>query len=166
MALRNLLATPKKTIFSLLIYLTITVFIVSIYEVMGFNTNSYNHSYIYRFNSEKRIIANKNDNTPFTKSELENIKKMSNVGIVYENDYFLDAESSAYFVYDKSDYWMQAIYQNSKLLSSDDLVVGALPDNENEIVICLPTYIDIEAANLIDIEVNYFENTYIIKGVT
>lgn len=166
MALRNLLATPKKTIFSLLIYLTITVFIVSIYEVMGFNTNSYNHSYIYRFNSEKRIIANKNDNTPFTKSELENIKKMSNVGIVYENDYFLDAESSAYFVYDKSDYWMQAIYQNSELLSSDDLVVGALPDNENEIVICLPTYIDIEAANLIDIEVNYFENTYIIKGVT
>ena len=57
---------------------------------------------------------------------------MSNVGIVYENDYFLDAESSAYFVYNKSDYWMQAIYQNTELLSSDDLVVGALPDNEKK----------------------------------
>ncbi|MFP4478502.1 MAG: ATP-binding cassette domain-containing protein [Candidatus Izemoplasmatales bacterium] len=91
MVLRNLLATPKKSILLFVIFIFITFFFAFIYG--GFlyaqtEQSSYNNN--FDFAPESRIVVNKRDGSTFTEAELNEIQSNSKVRTIVKNDFMLD----------------------------------------------------------------------------
>jgi ABC-type lipoprotein export system ATPase subunit len=138
LAFKNILSTPKRSIFSLLVYIAITALIVGLYNSVFLTSNiQYNDNFgsgAYRFASANRIVVNKKDYSVFTPQEINKLKDISGVEHVYTNDYFLDLAISGYFDYDKDIYYYNAFYQSIDVLSSSDIIYGRMPENDNEVV--------------------------------
>lgn len=132
--LRNLVMTPKRTIFSLLVYIAITFTIVGIYDstFLAQPTN-YRYSYTYTFTDNRRLILNKPDYSPFSEQEIEDISKISGVNYVHKNDFYLD--SAIYFYDDDNWEFYTLILQSINQLKEADIIQGRMPENDLEVVV-------------------------------
>jgi ABC-type lipoprotein export system ATPase subunit len=163
LAIKNLFSTPHKSIFSYLIYLAVILFVVLIYQNLRLDAYSNTQpTYIYDFRTDRRIVINKKDGSLITESDLNKIKSLGNIEALYTNDFYLDSplnfEINSRFTY--------GFYQSSDLLSSNDLIIGRLPENANEIVLGFTNPIDEDKANeYLNIEVNISYNNMKVKIV-
>ncbi|QWB99830.1 ABC transporter ATP-binding protein/permease [Mycoplasmatota bacterium] len=139
MVLRNLLATPKKSILLFVIFIFVTFFFAFIYG--GFlyaqtEQSGYNPS--FDFAPETRIVVNKKDGSPFTEAELSEIKSDSKVRTIIENDYALDYEysSSGRWFMEKDDVYFYGQFVLPVSYLGNDY--KDMP--EDEVVISFPEY--------------------------
>ncbi len=88
------------------------------------------YSMAFRDLSENRILINKKNRTPFNTEDYDNIKKLSNIDYVVEDDIFLDGGISL-SKDDMSFYGYMLDIKNFK----NELTYGRMPENENEIIL-------------------------------
>jgi ABC-type lipoprotein export system ATPase subunit/ABC-type antimicrobial peptide transport system permease subunit len=138
MVLRNLLATPKKTIllfviFAFAIFFFAFVFAtsISLRNDLQFNNSSFD------FAPSQRIVLKKDNGDPFTQSELDDLKSMSRVNSLVPYDFMMDnsryVEQDWYFDI-ASPRFISPIMLPQSLLGNDyDLA-------DDEIVVSLPEW--------------------------
>lgn len=144
MVLRNLRATPKKTILLFVIFTFVTFFFAFIYANFLFiQSNDFDFSYDnnFAFKPEERIIINKKDGTAFTSLELDGFKNNSKVSHVLVNDFVMDNGRYSYaWTTDFSD-----PQQNNYLGNLIILPVEFLPSEyhdlaDDEVIVSFPKY--------------------------
>jgi len=141
MVVRNLLATPKKSILLFVIFIFVTFFFAFIYggflyaqtEQSGYNPN-------FDFAPETRIVVNKKDGTFFTESELNEIQSDSKVRTIVTNDFMLEYYRSLYLEWEVDNnegdvYLSRPLILPISFLGSD---YETMP--EDEVVVSLPEY--------------------------
>ena len=90
---RNVFNIKIKFFLLVLVYFILTVSVFSNYTSLNMNTynnNMFKTSYIFSDYSEKRIIINKKDKSPFTEEEINKIKSIKNVKEVVKDDILID----------------------------------------------------------------------------
>lgn len=88
------------------------------------------YSIVFSDLSENRVLINKKDRKPFTNEEYAQIKQLSNVDYLVEDDVFIDAMSTISRD-DMSIYGTMLDIENFR----GNVDFGRMPENENEIVV-------------------------------
>lgn len=147
---RNLIRTPRRSIFTLIVGMFIaTIFVFSYGNYKSGDDNSY-----YGFNTifknvlDSRIIVNNFDGSELTDNDLKELADIRNVNNVFEHDVVLD---STMYLYTKESYWgyedeseEENYYESSYLvtpvsaISKFDINDGRLPETATEIVVEQP----------------------------
>lgn len=135
LGIRNTFNVVPKFLLLFLVFAFITGAIMSEYamfkkEEYYQKTNGFN--YVFTDSRSDRIVVNKKDKTPFSKEEIDKIKKISSVNYIIENDLLLDSEKTIASV-DRN------VWLNSKIYPIESfegkLDYGKMPENDNEIVV-------------------------------
>lgn len=95
-------------------------------------------SWVLQDTSKERILVRKQDKTAFVDSDLENIKALSNINTVVENDMFIDSYIS--LQKQENDSMVYYSYSGScKDISnfSGNLEYGRMPENDSEVIISM-----------------------------
>lgn len=95
-------------------------------------------SWVLRDTAKERILVRKQDKTAFIDSDLENIKALSNIGTVVENDMFIDSYIS--LQKQENDSMVYYSYSGScKDISNFNgkLEYGRMPENDSEVIISM-----------------------------
>lgn len=132
LAFRNTFNILPKFLLLLLVYLFVTVAIMS--EYSSFKEQEYLESkegsnYVFDDKSDKRIIIKKNDKTAFTSSEYDQISKLNNVDYIVKDDILLDYDVEL----TNNDYWFQGKLRDINRFDRN-LDVGRMPAAADEIV--------------------------------
>ena len=90
------------------------------------------YSIVFSDLSENRVLINKKDRTPFTSEEYAQIKQLSNVDYLVEDDVFIDGMSTISRD-DMSIYGTMLDIENFR----GNVDFGRMPENENEIVVAM-----------------------------
>lgn len=134
LGLRNTFNIIPKFVLLFAVYLFVTVALLS--EYASFKREEYEasidgYNYVFNNTSEKRIVINKKDKTPFNDDDYDKIKKMDTVERVEKVDFLLDS-----YVTLTND---ENFYISGTGASLDSLnekpSVGRMPENENEVVL-------------------------------
>ncbi len=137
-ALRNLLRTPRRTIFTLVVAMFIAIiFTFSYGSFMQTSNNALNFGGFGYFtnNNERRIIVTKFDRTAFSETELETIGDISRVNHVLDHDVILDSYIFSYIEDRDYIYTDGNLINPADMLSNSDLKSGRLPESEFEVVV-------------------------------
>ncbi len=132
LGIRNAFNIIPKFVLIMLVYLFITVSIIS--EYATFKEQEYiesksGNNYVFNNNSDKRIII-KNNNTPFNEKDYENITSLDNVDYIIKNDLLLDTKIN---ITDNENYWINGSVNNIENFK-DKVDIGRLPKSSNEII--------------------------------
>ena len=151
-ASRNIISTPKKTLFQLaLSIITISAFLYLYSSIVVNNLSS-------MFNDKDQlqtVSVYKRDDSDITSSEITSLKN-KNINISYDHSYYFDASFSSM---DKFN--IEANYYN--VLNKNDLIKGRLPEKIREVVLFRSYYEDLyEIGSIITIENEDFE----VVGIT
>ncbi len=95
-------------------------------------------SWVLQDTSKERILVRKQDKTAFIDSDLDNIKTLSNINTVVENDMFIDSYIS--LQKQENDSMVYYSYSGScKDISnfSGNLEYGRMPENDSEVIISM-----------------------------
>ncbi|MBR2603728.1 MAG: ABC transporter ATP-binding protein [Bacilli bacterium] len=95
-AFRNVFNIKIKFFLLILVYFILTISVFSNYTSLNmatYNNQMFKTSYVFNDSSEKRIIINKKDKSPFSEEEIEEMKKISNVKEVVKDDILIDSIS-------------------------------------------------------------------------
>ncbi len=136
---RNLLRTPRRSIFTTIVAIfTVIVFVISYGNYVGqtASTGNYFGGGYFRNVTESRIIVTKYDNIPFTQDELDELEDIRLVKTLMEHDVVLDLTIFSY--YDTGYDWIssQEHYINpAEMLKSNQLKNGSFPTSKYEVVI-------------------------------
>jgi len=140
---RNLLRTPRRTIFTTIVTMfTVMIFVFSYGNYIGQTSsagNFFGGGYFANV-TESRIIVTKFDNTPFTPEELIEINDIRLVRAVLEHDIVLDSMIFSYneVTYNSGDKWIETRehYLNpAEMLKASQFKSGGMPESEFEVVI-------------------------------
>ena len=134
LALRNTFNIIPKFILIFLIYLFMTVSVISEYaeeEKKTYEASTQGNNYIFNNNSDKRIVIKKNDKSEFTSDDYDKISKLSNVDYIVKNDVLLDYNAS--FTDNKNYYISPTINELKNFRGKVDL--GKMPENDNEVIL-------------------------------
>ena len=88
-------------------------------------------NYFFKDRSENRIVVKKKDKTNFTKEEYEELKQMSNIKEVVENDLLLDGVIS---LTNEHNLYIYGTVKKTNQFQGE-LDIGRLPENEEEIIV-------------------------------
>ena len=127
LALRNTFNIIPKFILIFLIYLFMTVSVISEYaeeEKKTYEASTQGNNYIFNNTSDKRIVIKKNDKSEFTSDDYDKISKFS-------NDVLLDYNAS--FTDNKNYYISPTINELKNFRGKVDL--GKMPENDNEVIL-------------------------------
>ncbi len=137
-AIRNLIRTPRRTIFTTVVF----TFIVAVFTlVYGFfvnvtnSTDASGYNFVFNNVTDNRVIVTKYDQTPFTPEELATINDLNRV--IYVNNHDVMNDTTVYF-YQKDEYYIdvQPAYINPAIvLSKIDLSDGEPPSSKYDIVV-------------------------------
>ncbi|MEC9485546.1 MAG: ABC transporter ATP-binding protein/permease [Candidatus Izemoplasma sp.] len=162
-ATKNLLRTPKRTTFTLVVGLFIALIFMfsfgSFVQNTTQTTNYYGGGYFNNI-SENRIIVTKFDASMFSANEINEIHALKRVRDVVNHDVLLDMQVFSFNQHANQD-WVETreFYVNpATALSISDLADGRLPNNYNEIVISEST--EYMVGDTIDIAYRYMYETY------
>ena len=162
-ATKNLLRTPKRTTFTLIVGLFIAlIFMFSFGAFVQGTTqgsNYYGGGYFNNIN-ENRIIVTKFDATAFTQEELDDINDFNRVQTVINHDVILDMELFTFMEREREE-WIDSsnFYVNPiEILSQSNLSQGRLPNTANEIVISENEQFTV--GDVIDISYTYYYETF------
>ncbi len=130
LGIRNAFNIPVKFILMFIIFMLITITLISNYG--GFKISEYeelsNFNNFFEDSSDKRIVLNKKDKTPFTEEDYQKLNNLNNIDYITKNDLIND----------------QILYINNENLYIDGRIykenitkvdVGRMPNKDNEIVI-------------------------------
>ena len=134
LALRNTFNIIPKFILIFLIYLFMTVSVISEYaeeEKKTYEASTQGSNYIFNNTSDKRIVIKKNDKSEFTSDDYDKISKLSNVDYIVKNDVLLDYNAS--FTDNKNYYISPTINELKNFRGKVDL--GKMPENDNEVIL-------------------------------
>ena len=134
LALRNTFNIIPKFILIFLIYLFMTVSVISEYaeeEKKTYEASTQGNNYIFNNTSDKRIVIKKNDKSEFTSDDYDKISKLSNVDYIVKNDVLLDYNTS--FTDNKNYYISPTINELKNFRGKVDL--GKMPENDNEVIL-------------------------------
>lgn len=134
LALRNTFNIIPKFILIFLIYLFMTVSVISEYaeeEKKTYEASTQGSNYIFNNTSDKRIVIKKNDKSEFTSDDYDKISKLSNVDYIVKNDVLLDYNVS--FTDNKNYYISPTINELKNFRGKVDL--GKMPENDNEVIL-------------------------------
>ena len=134
LALRNTFNIIPKFILIFLIYLFMTVSVISEYaeeEKKTYEASTQGSNYIFNNTSDKRIVIKKNDKSEFTSDDYDKISKLSNVDYIVKNDVLLDYNTS--FTDNKNYYISPTINELKNFRGKVDL--GKMPENDNEVIL-------------------------------
>ncbi len=145
-ALRNIVAMPKKSLFVLFASLFIVFVFAMTYGsyVRQIHAGGMQYHPHFRNMSESRIIVARRDGEPFTDDELESFRNRALVRAVAPYDAFFDEEPrivrSDGVNPPEIDEWQMDVarIQHASALSPRDLAQGRLPENAHEIVATEP----------------------------
>lgn len=142
-AIRNLLATPKKLIFMLLMQIIVVSVFTLVYtnQISSIRETGLNPEYtdVYPSVPETRVLIEKRDGSTFTTDEVEMFEKNSYVNDVYEYGLNFFNSRGVYYKEDPNYEYYTSFGDTdtaSSLIASD--VEGDIPTALNEIV--LPQY--------------------------
>ena len=134
LSFRNTFNILPKFILIFLVYLFITIAVISEYsfrlksnylsEIDGYNM-------IFNNISDKRIVIKKNDLTEFTEDDFNSIKTLDNVDYIVKNDLLLDSSIS---LTDNDSFWIYSTVNEIKNFKGK-VDLGRMPENDNEIII-------------------------------
>ena len=130
LALRNTFNIIPKFILIFLIYLFMTVSVISEYaeeEKKTYEASTQGSNYIFNNTSDKRIVIKKNDKSEFTSDDYDKISKLSNV------DYIVLLDYNASFTDNKNYYISPTINELKNFRGKVDL--GKMPENDNEVIL-------------------------------
>lgn len=131
LGMRNAFNIPIKFVLMFIIFLLITVTLLTNYasfkiaetEELGYSYNNFFYN-----DANERIIITKKDKTIFTKEDYDKIKELDNIDYIMEYDLLtdseIDLEGSDLYLYGKL---------NPHVVSKVD--IGRLPENINELVL-------------------------------
>ncbi len=128
-ALNNLISTPKKTIFTFLVFIVIAFFSLNIFQVV-INNSTTNNSYpLFSYaNPNKYLVYDANHN------KLD-INELNKVGSVVTNAFY---EQTIISLTNKDDNYSN-LYFTYETNVEGELKYGNMPQNDNEFVVFLPT---------------------------
>ena len=135
LGIRNTFNIATKFLLLFVVFLFISTAILA--EYAGFQMSEEEqtdsgYSFAFRDLSEKRILITKQDRTNFTEEDYEQIKQIPNVDYIVEDDILLDSEMSIS---------RDTITLYGKMLDIDtyreDLTVGKMPENDDEIIVVI-----------------------------
>ena len=130
--LRNTFNIKVKFALLLFVYFFLTLIVFSEYSSLrkiNYDQNDNGYNYYFTNTSPNRVIVNKKDKTSFTSLELENIKNVSNIDTVNEDDLFLDANFSLF----NDDIYISGSASSIDSITSLDM--GHMPESDDEVVI-------------------------------
>lgn len=132
LGIRNAFNIKTKFILMMLVYLFMTVALIS--EYASFKEQEYIESksgsnYIFSNTSDKRIIL-KNNNNPFTDEDYKKITSLDNIDYIIQNDLLLDTDIS---ITDNNNYWLDGSVNHLENFKGK-LSIGRMPKDSNEII--------------------------------
>lgn len=131
LGIRNAFNIPVKFILMFVIFMLITITLVTFYGAIQMSENeelSFAYNNYFENDSDKRIIIKKNNGEIFNNKDYEKINNIDEIDYVVENDLIND-----YYLYLSSDYvYVSGRIRNGKITKVD---VGVLPQKDNEVVI-------------------------------
>lgn len=133
--LRNTFNVLPKFILLLLVYSFIVCALMGEYSFFKKGEYEASKSGINTYfldTNDHRVVINKNDKSPFSEEEINNLKNMDNIDYVLENDAITDQEIS--FVDNSEELWFSGAVSSRELLK-EDVDVGRSATLDNEIVI-------------------------------
>ena len=136
-ALRNLLSTPKKLFFLMLMQILVIGVFTIVYtdRISAIRETGLQQSQSFPNVPETRVLVEKRDGSPFTESELNYFRNHPNVNRIHENSFRFYNDSRLFLRGDTSfSYVTVRGTDTEKSLSSQDLD-GSRPVLENEIVV-------------------------------
>lgn len=139
---RNMFRTPRRAIFTTVVFVFITLLFALIY---GFFVQIINqaggsgYNNIFNNVTDNRIIVTTYDETPFTTADIEQIKDLNRVLGINEHDVINDTTIQRYVVDGEEGYkwiWSREAYINpAYILDEGTLLEGRLPDTKYELVV-------------------------------
>lgn len=138
-SVNNILAVPKKSMFMILVLLSIILVIFFTYGNGIIERNKpYSKTTPYFENADKsRVIVTKYDNTQFTTEELTQIENVDNVRGIIENDIVFDTvlvNGMTNSITNLEEFYYYKIL-SSLSLDESELISGTLPSSKIEVVI-------------------------------
>lgn len=131
LGIRNAFNIPIKFILMFIIFMLITITLISNYG--GFKISEYeelsNFNNFFDDSSDKRIVLNKKDKTPFTEEDYKLIEANKNIDYITKNDLINDY---TLYINNNSNLYIDGKINRTKITKVD---VGRLPNKDNEIVI-------------------------------
>ena len=135
LGVRNTFNVKTKFVLLFLVY----VFIVSaltleysFFKVEEYENSKSGYNMVYTDTNDHRVVINKKDKSSFSDEEINNLKKLSNVDYVVENDLTIDERVA---INTENNY----VYFNGNVGNFDELDgkvdYGRMPEADNEIVI-------------------------------
>ncbi|AUD65220.1 hypothetical protein BK011_05805 [Tenericutes bacterium MZ-XQ] len=138
-ALRNLLSTPKKLIFLMIMQIIVIAVFTIVYtnQISGIREVGLEQSSTFPSVPETRVLIEKRDGTEFTAAELESFRSMRVVNEVYEEAMNFYNETNLFLSKASGDYYGRGRVEatDSAIVLNANDVEGNLPVEVNEIVI-------------------------------
>ncbi len=155
-ATSNLISTPKKTIFTFLIFMVIAFFSLNIFQNIMTDANTTTAAYRFNYHNDKKFqVYDEN----YKALDVDKLKK---VGTVIENpfyertSFYLERVTSENYYYNSG---INAIYES---YVEGEITDGKEPQNDNEFVLYMPyttTYYEVGQIYKIKKESKLFSNS-------
>ncbi|MFA5007317.1 MAG: ABC transporter ATP-binding protein/permease [Candidatus Izemoplasmatales bacterium] len=151
-ALRNLLAVPRKSILMILVFAVFSFFVALAYGAFNASMRDYEDwgNYYFTNTSITRVVVRKADRTAFTPEDLASLLEVANVKLYVENDFILDYALGYQALV--ANEWGYYDYLNPYplplgLVTAETLYAGRMPEAADEVVLAtnelyLDDYVD------------------------
>jgi len=131
LGIRNTFNIPVKFTLMFIIFLLITVALITnygVFQATEYESNNFGYTDYFMEDSDYRIILKKNNGTYFTENDYNRILSLNNIESLEKNDLLLDFDLGFY-----SDNLY--LYGTINTNNIDKVDVGRLPKEDNEVVI-------------------------------
>ena len=133
LGIRNAFNLKIKFILLFLVYFFLTSLVCGEYSSIRkvkYDQGNNGYNIYFQDNTPNRVILNKKDKSPISKSELEKLKTLDNIDNIVENDIFLDTSFSIFS--DEKVYLYGSIHKKSEL---DKVNLGSITNNSSDVII-------------------------------
>ncbi|MCK7488000.1 MAG: ATP-binding cassette domain-containing protein [Bacillus subtilis] len=161
-AVRNLLAVPKKTFFMILVIAVFAFTLASVYGAFSNLIQGSQGSYNSFFNntSPTRVVIKRYDNMAFTSEQIASYRTNPAVAAVVTNDFILDVSVSmvaSEAVNDYEYYYLSGKYLPFEVAQASQLQIGRMPQNDQEMVLAVAMSSSYDLATFLDMK-------YVLNG--
>lgn len=134
--IKNLLATPKKTMFTLFVALFVVGTFALIYGayVQQANTESSLGGFRY-FENPNRIMVTNRDLSAFSEADLAYFESLDGVQTVLPYDTILGLRAYVQIIGDGYQFFYDGFFNHPKTIQNSDISAGRLPQNSNEVIV-------------------------------
>lgn len=136
-SLRNIFATPKRTLFMLFLQVLVISFFTLLYSSQVKNTREagLENSHVYPNVPQTRLLIEKRDGKDFSKNEIEKFKQNKNTIAVYENPYLFFNDNELMFDVLSTKMTQFVSKTDSAIILNKKEVKGELPKKIDEVVV-------------------------------